>query len=170
MDTTSIFTAPNLSISSTLYHGTLFEFDTPSLTACKRYGDFGRGFYTTTSKQQAILWASRKHKRDPLSAPVVNIYSYTSRPGISIKKFEGYSLEWLDFVINSRNKHPHTYAIVVGPMADSNIMSYLQEYAQGRMERESLLKELQFKRYTNQVCFCTEFALTLLTPADKYYM
>ena len=36
-----------------LYHGSHIEVESPDLSKCRRFKDFGRGFYLTTSLKQA---------------------------------------------------------------------------------------------------------------------
>ena len=39
-----------------LYHGSTIRVENPILAKCRSNTDFGRGFYTTTSKEQAEKW------------------------------------------------------------------------------------------------------------------
>lgn len=38
-----------------LYHGSVVEVRKPNLHFCRKKTDFGKGFYTTTQKEQAEL-------------------------------------------------------------------------------------------------------------------
>lgn len=46
----------------TLYHGSNIEIQTPKLLKIQRALDFGKGFYTTSSFEQAEKWAKRTAK------------------------------------------------------------------------------------------------------------
>ena len=43
-----------------LYHGSLEKVETPEIRVSNRTLDYGRGFYTTTSFEQAEAWVRRK--------------------------------------------------------------------------------------------------------------
>lgn len=43
-----------------IYHGSTFVVEEPNLEILNNRTDFGRGFYTTTDKMQAIKWAKIK--------------------------------------------------------------------------------------------------------------
>ena len=42
-----------------LYHGTNERFSIIDTNLCSGYKDFGKGFYTTPRKEQAISWAKK---------------------------------------------------------------------------------------------------------------
>ena len=44
----------------TLYHGSDIIVKEPKLSFSNRNLDFGKGFYTTSLKEQALRWAKRK--------------------------------------------------------------------------------------------------------------
>ena len=46
-----------------LYHGSLERVDKPEIRNANRTLDYGNGFYTTTSEEQAILWVKRKTRQ-----------------------------------------------------------------------------------------------------------
>lgn len=59
----------------TVYHGSTFVLEKPSVSKSKKYLDFGMGFYVTTFKQQAEKWALRKKLFSPEgSKSIVNVY------------------------------------------------------------------------------------------------
>ena len=47
-----------------LYHGSTVTVRRPNIQKGRRKTDFGKGFYTTTSFEQAAKWAVLKHKRE----------------------------------------------------------------------------------------------------------
>ncbi len=47
----------------TLYHGSTEIVEKPGIITGDKFLDFGFGFYTTTSKEQALRWAEIKKKR-----------------------------------------------------------------------------------------------------------
>lgn len=81
--------------------------------------DFGKGFYVTTDKKQAEMWANRKAKKAGNKQGVVMVSKVDDvllddYDGLS---FNGVSDEWKTFVYNYRNggQH-HKYDFVTGPM------------------------------------------------------
>jgi len=75
--------------------------------------DFGKGFYTTTSKEQAEKWALIKQKREgDDSKAIVNVYELDDSllTNNMVKLFEDANEEWLDFIISNRTgSNIHTY-------------------------------------------------------------
>ena len=47
-----------------LYHGSIQKVEQPIIPEKQRLLDFGKGFYVTSSKEQAEQWASIKQKRE----------------------------------------------------------------------------------------------------------
>ena len=47
-----------------VYHGTTYDFESIELTKSRNRRDFGRGFYTTILKTQAIEWGYRLSLRE----------------------------------------------------------------------------------------------------------
>ena len=58
-----------------LYHGSNMTVDKPRLVAQNRYLDFGFGFYTTASQEQAVSFARKIADRRKTGAPTLNTYS-----------------------------------------------------------------------------------------------
>lgn len=68
--------------------------------------DFGRGFYTTTQKEQAEHWTSIKIDRAKSGRRIVSVFevdnSLLTNPELKIREFNGPDEDWLNFVVNSR--------------------------------------------------------------------
>jgi hypothetical protein len=72
--------------------------------------DFGRGFYVTAVKEQADRWSKRRlltrkalYPAEDLRA-IVNTYEFDiDSTDIRIRRFTGYTEEWLDFVVANRS-------------------------------------------------------------------
>ena len=89
-----------------LYHGSHIEVKNPKILTSSRVGDFGRGFYTTSSLEQARRWAQIRAKQEELSAGIVTAFEVPDNlfehPELRIKTFENANEEWLDFVLANR--------------------------------------------------------------------
>ena len=57
-----------------LYHGSNVEVRNPSLRYGRNKTDFGKGFYTTTQKEQAEKWAEIKLDRAKTGGKIVSVY------------------------------------------------------------------------------------------------
>ena len=57
-----------------VYHGSLEIVETPEIREPNRTLDYGSGFYTTTSSEQAEEWVRRKMKSNRVAKGFVNEY------------------------------------------------------------------------------------------------
>ena len=89
-----------------VYHGSNMEIDGIDLSKCRKYKDFGQGFYTTTLEQQAIDMAKRVVRRFQ-GTPTVTKFEFDDSKikELNIKKFDGVSEEWALMVVNNRNEN-----------------------------------------------------------------
>ena len=91
-----------------LYHGSNVDIQNISLSACRPYKNFGRGFYLTDIPEQAERMAERV-ARIYGGEPVLNIYeiddSFLDSSSLRIKNFgEETTEDWARFVMNNRNR------------------------------------------------------------------
>ena len=150
-----------------VYHGSLECVDTPEIREPNRTLDYGSGFYTTTSYEQAEEWVRRKMKGNRVAKGFVNEYELDIDNLQSVKclLFESPTDEWIDFVMNNRlNKDfVHDYDIVYGPVANDRVYTCFALYEGGLMSKQNLLAELKTYELVDQYLFHTEQALQLLT-------
>ena len=160
-----------------LYHGSNVDIKNISLSACRPYKDFGRGFYLTDIPEQAERMAERVAKIYG-GEPVLNIFeiedSFWDLTNLNIKNFgEETSEEWARFVMNNRNKdfddysnplsnHDSKYDIVVGPVADDNMAMLFRQYEEEIIDFDTLLKGMIYKKTSSQFSFHTPAAVSLL--------
>ena len=150
-----------------VYHGSLECVETPEIREPNRTLDYGSGFYTTTSYEQAEEWVRRKMKGNRVAKGFVNEYELDIDKLQSVKclLFESPTDEWIDFVMNNRlNKDfVHDYDIVYGPVANDRVYTCFALYEGGLMSKQNLLAELKTYELVDQYLFHTEHALQLLT-------
>ena len=150
-----------------VYHGSLEIVETPEIREPNRTLDYGSGFYTTTSSEQAEEWVRRKMKSNRIAKGFVNEYELDIDNLQSVKclLFESPTDEWIDFVMNNRlNKDfVHDYDIVYGPVANDRVYTCFALYEGGLMSKQNLLAELKTYELVDQYLFHTEQALQLLT-------
>lgn len=154
-----------------LYHGSNVEVIVPDLTQSRPYKDFGRGFYLSADKTQALRMAEQKTLQLMLGTPIVSEFDFDEAllqsNELRVKNFENYSVEWARFILRNRNineTHPiHDFDIVYGPIADDGVTFQLRRYQAGVISIEELVRELQYARgITFQYFFGTELALSKL--------
>jgi hypothetical protein len=144
-----------------VYHGGSAPIIEIDLQKCRPYTDFGRGFYVTKFKVHAENWAKRFNKQNKKG--VVTTFNYIESQFSDYickkKKFDGYTNEWLDFIIINRNEEAveqaHGYDIVEGPVANDKVQNKIYNYLRGEITKEAFLKELEYHEETHQICFCT---------------
>jgi hypothetical protein len=155
-----------------VYHGSSTPIIEIDLQKCRPYTDFGRGFYVTKYKLHAKNWAKRSSKQK--NNGYVTTYNYIESQFTDyickVKKFDGYTNEWLDFIVNNRNEEAnvqaHSYDIVEGPVANDKIQNRLYNYLRGEITKENFLKELKYHEETHQICFCTLASFQTLKRID----
>jgi hypothetical protein len=149
-----------------LYHGGTDIVDKPRIIISESGRDFGSGFYTTDIKEQAEKWAKRKASLRINTEAILNIYEFdeSAYSNISCKTFVGYTMEWLDLVVDCRHnpKHEHGYDLVVGKIADDDVGETVQAVVNGLAPKEFALEKLTFMSANSQICFCNEKALGYL--------
>ena len=159
-----------------LYHGSNIIIENINLNKCRPYKDFGKGFYCTTVESQAELMAKR----------VATIYGGTAAvtefclsddiyqdENLAVKEFEIPSKEWALFVLNNRNRnfvefhnkecnYDCKYDMVVGPVADDALALLFRTFSNGLIDIDVLVKDMKFKKFTNQYSFHTVKAIRYL--------
>lgn len=156
-----------------LYHGSDVVVDNPKLIKANRTLDFGNGFYTTTSEEQACKWASIKKNREQSKNGIINIYEINDKilndETLKVLKFTGASEAWLNFVIDNRLKlnYKHDFDIVKGPVADDRVYACLNAFENKFMDIKSAIKELRTYKLADQISFHTEKSITLLKYIEK---
>lgn len=157
-----------------LYHGSYTDIEVIDLKKAKPFKDFGMGFYTIKFLHQAQIWAERLSdevdKKGFVTEFEFNEYAYRDE-SIKVLKFDTYSSEWFDFVIQNRQSstNEHGYDIVEGPVADDRIQTRINVFLNNKISKEQFLEELKWHEETHQICFCTVASLQFLKriEADK---
>lgn len=108
-----------------LYHGTPAMFSEPCLSKCKPHRDFGCGFYLTPNYIDALTMAIKNSK-----AGFVQSYWLDNIIGLNVLELDGYSDEWLQFVVRSRLGQKSNFDLVIGNMAGGgrNLKSKFSKY------------------------------------------
>jgi len=156
-----------------LYHGSVVEVRKPSLRYARKKTDFGRGFYTTTQKEQAEHWTTIKIDRAKgAKRKVVSVYEFDeailAKPDINIREFKGADEAWLNFVVDSRKGIQHDYDLVFGPVANDKVFTVVNLYESGVLDAPAAIAELKAYKTYNQLSFHTKRVLDALKFVESY--
>ncbi len=147
---------------TTLYHGSLEIVATPEIRKPNRTLDYGKGFYLTSSADQAEAWVRRKLKGD-ITLGYVNIYEYDENMEAAFETlaFERPDEAWLDFVMANRMNlnYRHGYDIVKGPVANDRVYASFALYEARLIDKQELINELRAYKLVNQILIHTDRAL-----------
>lgn len=149
-----------------IYHGSLEVIERPLILQPNRLLDYGKGFYTTTSKRQAIEWVGRRMLENNATWGYVNVYELDEEKLSDLKKlvFSEPTEEWANYVMANRTQKgfTHDYDIVYGPVANDKVYLQFGLYESGAIGIETLIRELKTYKLVDQYLFHTEKALAAL--------
>jgi hypothetical protein len=156
-----------------LFHGSTLTVEQPNLKYCRNNTDFGKGFYTTTSKEQAEEWCKILQKRIENSKKIVSVFEFDERllkdSSFVVRDFKGVSEEWLDFIFANRNGYiTKFYDIVLGPVANDSLYATLQVFEQGIITKEQAIERLKTHTLVDQISFHSPKALETLEFVESY--
>ena len=151
-----------------LYHGTNMDFGVIDLSKSSPFKDFGRGFYLTDIRQQAVEMAEKKTSLFK-GTPVVQAYEFDENwltsPELNVLMFQSVNREWAEFIFKNRSRREgfhHDFDIVYGPVANDGVAYLLGRFEEGTLTIGELAKELKYRKLNNQYFFGTEKAIKLL--------
>ncbi len=151
-----------------IYHGGFSEVSSPKILEPSHAMDFGSGFYTTTSFDQAKKWSLIKKDRFHYEKAIVSIFEMDNEifktTELKSKVFHKADEEWLDFVMANRQNinFSYEYDVVMGAVANDNVYVSLNLYEDGFLSKKELLEELMAWKYVDQICFHTGKSLDYL--------
>ena len=131
-------------LNTILYHGTISEISQVDVSLGRGRKDFGKGFYMSVTKQQAIGMMHKKYREAVRRSKTKKETDFSEKlyritlndrlfESLNIKIFEAADEEWLDFILMCREDGgtPHTYDMVIGPTADDDTAFCLKAYWDG---------------------------------------
>ena len=146
-----------------LYHGSLEIVSNPEIRTSNRTLDYGMGFYTTTSFEQAEAWVKRRIKEKNADKGYINEYEFGKGALDKFNSliFENPTDEWVDFVMANRTNKDfiHSYDIVYGPVANDRVYAAFALYEGGLLDKQTLIAELKVYKLVDQFLFHTKEAL-----------
>ena len=149
-----------------LYHGSNMEVRTPKILIPSHALDFGPGFYTTLSRDQAVDFARKVVLRRG-GAPIVNEYEINEKMAFElcdVLKFDQPNEVWLDFVCTCRDgcNAAEGRDFIFGPVANDDVYRTLALYREGEITKAETLARLKIKQLYNQLVFATAKALAFI--------
>lgn len=142
-----------------LYHGSTIEISQIELSKSQPNKDFGRAFYLSEDREQAMEMAQFRAEFEETD-PVLNVFEFDELllQQFRYKRFEDYTEEWAHFVYDHRTEPNgltiHDYDIVYGPIANDRIGAQITRLKQGYITFEEFLKRIQYiKGITFQYAF-----------------
>ncbi|MBO7143758.1 MAG: DUF3990 domain-containing protein [Salinivirgaceae bacterium] len=150
-----------------LFHGSNMEIGEVDLAKSRPYKDFGKAFYLSTDKSQALEMARFKVLTQG-GTETITVFDFDDNAveGLKIKHFDGYTLEWAEFVFNNRDERTdfrHDFDIVYGPIANDTVGVQIRDLRERKISMDAFLKNLEYKKgITFQYAFCSPLAISKL--------
>lgn len=145
-----------------VYHGSIQEIQHPDVMVGRDNLDFGKAFYVTRLKEQAVHWAQVVWGRYEENKPILNIYEFdletVQNEGYRILTFKEYNQEWLEFIVDSRlGKKPWLdYDVIEGGVANDRIIDTVEGYMAGDFSVEVAIGRLKYNKPNNQIAILNQ--------------
>lgn len=150
-----------------IYHGSIEIVEKPEIRESNRTLDYGQGFYTTSSYEQAEAWVKRRMTEKKTSQGYVCVYELdeAAMQEMNTLLFDTPTEGWVDFVMKNRTQkgYVHEYDIVYGPVANDRVYASFALYEGGLINKQTLISELKTYKLVDQYLFHIEKALQALT-------
>ena len=146
-----------------VYHGSWIEVSVPDLKHSRTDVDFGKGFYVTPIREQAVKWCGRFKRRGKQGIVTSYIFDDCAIQNLNVLKFDSYSEEWLDLILNCRReKDSSDYDIVMGGVANDKVFNTVELYFDHLIDKKEAINRLKYEKPNMQICFRTISALETL--------
>lgn len=146
-----------------IYHGSYIKIEHPLVNVGRQDLDFGRGFYTTDLREQAVKWARIiQQRRNTSTSPILNTYEIdmdvVEEKGFKQLYFEKYDLDWLEFIVkNRRGENLWTaFDIIEGGIANDSVIDTVDAYMSGLIDGSTALGKLMYNKPNNQICILNQ--------------
>ncbi|GHT81666.1 hypothetical protein FACS1894125_2860 [Actinomycetota bacterium] len=155
-----------------LYHGSVHIVREPKILDLTHNVDFGRGFYCSSFRQQAISFAQgRLEKRNDVDSAFVNIYDFdkeSAYKNLKTLEFKEGERSWFDFVLANRDGQDvaKDYDIVYGPVANDCVHQVVRFYETGVYTYEEAFSRLSAFELYDQYVFKTDLSLEYISFSE----
>ena len=156
-----------------LYHGSSVAVENPRIIQSRRTLDFGDGFYTTTNKNQAEIFAQKVFARRKTGVATVSVYEMdfeSASRELQVLRFHLADENWLDYVIKNRRGvyDGQFYDIVYGPVANDDVYLTIGVFEAGILTKEQVITALKVKRLYDQLVLKSTAVLSWLKYQKKF--
>ena len=135
-----------------LYHTSNIEIVTPDVFHSRRNLDFGKGFYLTPIRQQAINYGKTVSNLWGTTYSYIYFFDFEETE-FEYKVFKAYNEEWLDFVTKCRRgEDTFKYELVEGGIANDRVFDTVDLYFSGNITKQQALERLAFVEPNWQIC------------------
>lgn len=145
-----------------VYHGSTQVIKHPDVARGRDNLDFGKAFYVTRIKSQAMNWAHVVYSRYEENAPIVNTYALDLEAvgSNAYRKlvFNAYDSEWLNFIVASRmGKKPwKDFDYIEGGVANDRVIDTVEGYMNGDFSAEVAIGRLKYHKPNNQIAILSQ--------------
>lgn len=160
-----------------VYHGSYMEVSHPELKECREGKDFGKGFYITTDRNQAIKFAKLIAQRHNAACGVLNEYIFSDMDDLSYYSFKNTDMDWLNCVVGNRRKQFRhlsvkwaDYDVLSGKVANDDTSTVINAYLLGIYGEigsdragNMAISNLEPENLKDQLCFKTDKAISKLS-------
>ena len=171
-----------------LYHGSYCEVHSPDLTRCAGFKDFGRGFYLTTSIEQARSFSRTSLRKAVRNGVITEEQEFSivsafkcnaeSLRRLNVYSFKDADMEWLLCVAGHRKSRSfpkvveryRRFDVIIGKIANDATNATITAYMAGAYGDPAGERAAQIcvslllpDRLKDQYCFRTNPALECLT-------
>lgn len=147
-----------------LYHGSLEKVEVPVLDKSKESNDFGKEFYLTSSKRQALKWAKRNMRINDKEKAYISVFNFIDNYDLNIFRFYKADYEWLNFVLQNRRRKMknNDYDLIIGPVANDQVYNTLLLFESNLIDMDKTLEMLKTQKLFDQYLFRTKKSLQKL--------
>lgn len=141
-----------------VYHGSYIEIKNPDTLHSRDNVDFGKGFYITPIREQAVKWASRFKRNN--GKGIVSSYELNMDAvymEVKVLEFDEYTEEWLDYITACRNgKTVATYDVAIGGVANDKVFNTIELFIDGLINKSEAIKRLHYEKPNLQICIYSQ--------------
>ena len=139
-----------------VYHASNVMVQNPDTAHSRDFLDFGRGFYLTSIKEQAVKYGNRFHRRG--TEAWLNVYELDEDwDRWKVLRFDTYDAQWLEYVAKCRaGEDVDYYDLIIGGIAHDRVILTLDRFFAGKISTEETLGLLKYEKPNIQYCIRSE--------------
>jgi hypothetical protein len=143
----------------TVYHGGTSVISAPLVHVGRNNLDFGKGFYVTDIREQAVSWSRRAaNEGKPQWLNIYQLDDEVVKAKYRYMRFPAYDKDWLDFIVNCRKGSNvwRDYDIIEGGVADDRVIDTVNLYMLDILPADLAIERLAQHKPNNQICIINQ--------------